>query len=290
MRKIVVLGANGMLGTDLVEACRKAFDSEIRGLVHTPEYSDLDIGRLDAAVRVIGSLSPDLVIHTAAYTDVDGCELDPDKAHLINAIGTRNVALACRKAGSALAYISTDYVFSGQGKAPYKEWEPAAPLSVYGISKWQGEKFVQQLCPRHFIIRTAWLYGRNGRNFVDTITRLGRERDHLRVVCDQQGSPTYTQDLAGKIVELVDGERYGIYHITNSGSCSWYDFACAIVGYQGMAVKVEPISTDEYPRPARRPAYSVLDNFYLRLEGLKPLRPWQEALQAFLASRDAGRP
>ena len=286
MRKIVILGANGMLGTDLLGACKTAFDSEVKGLVHSPEYSDLDISRLDATLRVIGSLSPDLVIHTAAYTDVDGCEMDPDKAHQINAIGTRNVALACRKAGAALVYISSDYVFNGQKKVPYKEWDQPEPISAYGVSKWLGESFVRQLCPRYFIIRSAWLYGKHGKNFVDTISRLSRERDHLRVVNDQIGCPTWSADLAGKIVELIEVERYGTFHITNSGCCSWYDFACSIIGYQGLAVRVEPVPTDQFPRPARRPAYSVLDNYYLRLEGLKPLRSWQEALQAFLNTKD----
>lgn len=289
MRKFVILGANGMLGTDLLTACKSIYDIDVRGLLHTPEHSDLDITRLDAVSRVIGSLSPDVVLHCAAHTDVDGCELDPDKAYQINALGTRNVALACRKSGAALVYFSTDYVFDGQRSEPYREWDPICPVSHYGSSKRLGEDFVRQLCPRHYILRTAWLYGRNGKNFVDTISRLARERGQVRVVNDQIGCPTWTCDLAEKTLELIESERFGTFHVTNSGSCSWYEFACAVVGYQGIASKVEPIATDQYPRPARRPAHSVLDNYFLRLEGLRPLRPWREALQAYLATQQSDK-
>lgn len=280
MRKTVVLGAGGLLGSDLTVAFSSS--AEVAAL----NKNDLDITDLDATVRVLGSLAPDLVIHAAAFTDVDGCEINPDRAHRINGLGSRNVAIACQKIQAAMVFFSTDYVFDGRKPTPYLEWDNPDPINVYGTSKLAGERFVRDCCMRHYIVRTSWLFGKNGKNFVDTISRLAREQDSLRVVLDQVGSPTWSHDLAAKIVELVEKEAYGTYHITNSETCNWYQFASEIVAWQGLETRIEPVASDQYVRPARRPANSVLENYYLRLEGLSLLRSYREALREYLTLRE----
>jgi dTDP-4-dehydrorhamnose reductase len=278
MRKIVVLGAKGMLGHELLRSLSGVH--KVTGL----DIDELDIFDLDATTGMLKTLNPDLVIHSAAYTDVDGCELDPDKAHQVNALGSRNVAIGCQNIGTAMVYISTDYVFSGQKPAPYQEWDATGPINVYGTSKLAGENFVRGLCLRHYVVRTSWLYGRHGKNFVDTIARLARERDSLRVVVDQTGSPTWAHDLADKIAELVRKEAYGTYHITNSDTCTWFQFASEIVARLGLETCVEPVTSEHYVRPAKRPANSVLDNYYLRLEGFSQMRSYRQALREYLSS------
>lgn len=278
MQKIVVLGAAGMLGSDLLPLLSNK--AEVTGLAR----KDLDITDLDATVQVLTALDPDVVIHAAAYTDVDSCEIDPDRAHRVNGLGARNVALACRKIDAAVVFVSTDYVFNGLKRTAYQEWDAPDPINVYGASKLAGEKFIRHTCPRHYIVRTSWLFGKHGKNFVDTISRLAREKDSLRVVLDQIGSPTWSKDLAGKIVELVHKEFYGIYHITNSETCNWYQFASEIVAWQGLETRIEPVTSDQYVRPARRPANSVLENYYLRLEGFSLLRSYRDALREYLLS------
>ena len=274
--KVVLTGAGGMLGHDL----QRAFsDAEVTGF----SSSSLDVTRLDDVVARIRDSAPDIVIHAAAFTDVDQCESEPEKAYLVNGIGTRNVVMACEEAGCPIVYISSDYVFDGGKRSPYDEWDDVNPLSVYGLSKLMGERYVSTLTNRFYVVRTSWLYGRHGKNFVDTIVRLLSERERIEVVNDQVGSPTYTADLARKIRELA-GRGYGIYHATNGGSCSWFDFAVAIAANRGIGKEIVPVKSEQFKRAAERPAYSVLGNTMLRLEGVGVLRPWEEALREYLGS------
>ncbi len=273
--KIALTGSDGMLGCDI-----SSVFSDVQLTAFT--LSDFDITDLDKSISVIKKINPDYLIHTAAYTDVDGSELDPEKAYLINGIGTRNVAIACEEIKCPIIYISTDYVFDGTKKEPYDEWDMPNPVNQYGLSKLLGEKFISSLTNRFYIVRTSWLYGKNGKNFVDTITRLLSEKKEIEVVDDQVGSPTYTYDLAEKLKEII-GRGYGIYHITNSSSCSWYEFASEIARLKSGKTKIKPTTTEKFNLPAGRPSYSVLDNSMLRLEGMKELRHWKEALQDYLS-------
>ncbi len=272
--KIALTGSDGMLGSDVSNVFK---DVEL-----TPfTLNDFDITDLDKTVSIIRDAKPDYLIHTAAFTDVDGSELDPEKAYLINGKGARNVTMACEEIGCPVIYISTDYVFDGAKKGPYDEWDTTNPVNKYGLSKLLGERFVMSLTNRFYIVRTSWLYGRNGKNFVGTILRLLSEKEEIEVVDDQIGSPTYTYDLAVKLRELI-GRGYGIYHITNTSQCSWHGFAVEIAKLKGINKKVKPITSDKFKRPARRPSFSVLDSTMLRLEGIKELRHWQEALKEYL--------
>jgi dTDP-4-dehydrorhamnose reductase len=243
---------------------------------------DFDITDLDKSISKIKELKPDYLIHSAAYTDVDGSELNPDKAHLINGAGTRNVTMSCEEIKCPIIYISSDYVFDGTKKEPYNEWDMTNPINQYGLSKLLGEKFVSSLTNRFYIVRTSWLYGKNGKNFVDTISRLLSEKEEIEVVDDQVGSPTYTYDLAGKLKELI-GRGYGIYHITNSSHCSWHEFAAEIARLKSSKTRINSTTSDKFKQPAKRPAFSVLNNTMLRLEGLDELRHWKEALKDYLS-------
>lgn len=262
-----------MLGSDI----SKVF-SDIELTAFT--LNDFDITDLDKSVSIIKETNPDFLIHTAAYTDVDGCELDPEKAYLVNGIGARNAAIACEEIKCPIIYISTDYVFDGAKKEPYDEWDITDPINRYGLSKLLGERFVSSMTNRFYIVRTSWLYGRNGKNFVETISRLLSEKDEIDVVDDQVGSPTFTYDLALKLRELI-GKGYGTYHITNSSHCSWYEFAVEIAGQKPGKTRIKPTTSDKFKRAAKRPAFSVLDNAMLRLEGLDELRPWKDALKDY---------
>lgn len=241
----------------------------------------LDITILDDVVKKVKDAGPEFLIHAAAFTEVDQCELEKERAFLVNGIGTRNVAMACEEIRCPVIYISTDYVFGGSKDTPYDEWDRPDPINSYGLSKFMGEQFVSALTNRFYIVRTSWLYGQYGRHFVDTVMRLLREKESLSIVNDQIGSPTYTEDLAQKIKELM-GRGYGIYHVTNAGYCTWYDFAMTIAKKKGINKEILPVSSDEYKRPARRPAYSVLGNTMLKLEGLREPRHWEEALEEYL--------
>jgi dTDP-4-dehydrorhamnose reductase len=276
--RVLVTGANGQLGQELVRL--ETEDSiEIIGLGR----ETLDIADIASCRRVLQEKRPDVVIHCAAYTAVDQAEAEPDVAYRVNAAGTRNIAVAAEEIGAKLCYISTDYVFDGNGKKPYNEYDNVSPRTVYGRSKLAGEQLTQTLSSRYFIVRTSWVYGKYGtNNFVKTMLKLGTERDHLKVVHDQIGSPTYTLDLAQFLIELVQGDSYGIYHVSNTGNCSWYEFAQAIFEESGISTKVEPCTTADFPRPAPRPAYSVMDHAAIRYNGLTMLRPWREALQHYL--------
>ncbi len=275
--KIALTGAEGMLG----HAVRDAFsDVELIGFSH----DRLDITVLDSAVKRIRDVKPDFLIHSAAFTDVDRCESEPERAYLVNGIGTRNVAMACEEIKCPVVYISTDYVFDGSKKGPYDEWDRTNPINVYGVSKLMGERFVSTLTNRFYVVRTSWLYGGYGRNFVDTIVKLLSERESVEVVNDQVGCPTYTRDLARKLREII-GKGYGIHHITNAGNCSWYDFAVAIALKMGLKKEIGPVSSERFKRPARRPANSVLGNTMLKLEGIEELRHWEDALSEYLKTR-----
>ncbi len=279
--RILITGADGQLGRELVRALAP------HGELIRSTQADLDITHPGCADRV-ATLQPEWVVHAAAATDVDKCEREPEQAMAVNAEGTRRVAEGCRRAGAGLVYLSTDYVFDGRKEAPYAEGDHPAPLNVYGRSKLEGEQATRKVVPRWTIVRTAWLYGVHGRNFVKTVLGKILAGEPLRVVDDQVGSPTYAGDVADAVSVLLTRGRTGIYHVTNSGSCSWYEFAREILRLAGFeSVTVTPIASAELNRPARRPAYSVLENAAWQAAGFPPLRPWREALAAMLAALKA---
>lgn len=295
--KVLVTGANGQLGTDLCQALQHF---ELIPLTHR----DIEISDMNSVKQVINKYKPDIVINTAAYVRVDDCESNQDKAFKVNALGARNVAVAAQELGARLVHMSTDYVFGGVGETlvvssksggdkplPYTEFDAPIPLNTYGKSKLAGEDFIRHLCQRYFIIRTSGLFriaGASGKggNFVETMLKLAKERDELKVINDQVFSPTYTRDLAHKIAQLIETECYGIFHITNRGSCSWYEFTREILKQAGLKTIVTPIISDEYPQKAKRPRFSVLDNYHLRLLGMDDMRTWQEALKDYMISRE----
>ncbi|MEW9673284.1 dTDP-4-dehydrorhamnose reductase [Ammoniphilus sp. 3BR4] len=275
--KVLVTGANGQLGVDLVKQLKdRGYD------VYGCGREQLDITDFNHVSQVFQEIRPDIVIHSAAHTKVDLAESEPDEAFRVNATGTRNVAVAAEKIAAKLVYISTDYVFNGQGTQPYDEFMPTSPLGVYGRSKLAGEQFVQTLHSRYFIVRTSWVYGLHGANFVKTMLKLAEGRNELNVVHDQVGSPTFTVDLARFIGDLIETEFYGTYHVSNTGSCSWYEFAKAIFEEAGLSMKVNPVTTAEFPRPAPRPEYSVMDHMAIRLNGLSDLPHWRDSLKIFI--------
>jgi dTDP-4-dehydrorhamnose reductase len=274
--RVLVTGAKGQLGVELLDVLGR--DDDTVGF----DLPELNITKPEAA-RVIAEARPAWVVHAAAWTDVDGCERDPSRALLVNGEGTRRVAEACRAIGAGLVYLSTDYVFDGRKGAPYRETDPVSPLSAYARSKVAGEEAVRAAAPRWAIVRTAWLFGASGKNFVKTIVEKAAAGGPLRVVDDQVGSPTYARDLAEAIAQLVSRGLTGTYHLTNAGSCSWYAFTRAIVEEAGLVhVAVTPMTTAELGRLAPRPAHSVLANHAWAAAGLRPLRPWREALTAML--------
>ncbi|MED3865133.1 dTDP-4-dehydrorhamnose reductase [Priestia megaterium] len=279
-QKVLITGANGQLGKELVELfSEKDFD------VYGFGRDKMDITNQEQVQEIMSTINPDIVIHSAAHTKVDLAESEPEQAFLINGYGTRNVAVAAERVGAKLVYVSTDYVFDGTGNTPYNEFAPTSPLGVYGKSKLAGEQFVRDLHSKFFIVRTSWVYGKHGANFVKTMLKLGEERKELSVVSDQIGCPTYTLDLANSILEIVASEKYGIYHVSNSGSCSWYEFAKAIFEEVGLDIQVNPCTTEEFPRPAARPAYSVFKHMSLQLNGFQQPREWKEGLLHFLSQQ-----
>jgi dTDP-4-dehydrorhamnose reductase len=280
MKRILVIGSKGMLGRDLVEILRSSFGTdEVIGW----DLDEIDIREEKTTISRIASLFPGIVINVAAYTDVDGCELHREKAFAINAEGMRHVALGAAISGARVVYLSTDYVFDGKKDGPYLEGDPPNPLNVYGRSKWKGEQYVQGLAKEALIIRTQWLYGKYGKNFVASILRQAREKAVLQVVNDQVGLPTYTVDLSKAITRLIERNAQGIFHVTNSSPCTWYDYAQTILKLSAIEkVTVIPISSKELNRPAIRPSYSVLDNHKFEREIGMSLRPWFEALKDYL--------
>lgn len=273
---ILVIGANGMLGHDLMAV----LEGDVRGL----DLPDIDITSLESVRRLLLTLKPEVIINAAAYTDVDGCESNVETAMAVNGEGVGLLALTAREIGATLVQVSTDYVFNGGKGSPYVEDDPTQPLSVYGESKLAGE-LNAAMAPRFLIVRTQWLYGLHGKNFVETMLRLAGERSELTVVDDQIGSPTNTRDLALAIKALLDNNCSGTYHAANSGFCSWNEFAKAIFAEEGLAVTVNPMTTEQLNRPARRPLYSTLDCGKLAADtGFTP-RTWREALKEYLAAR-----
>ncbi|HEY6007576.1 MAG TPA: dTDP-4-dehydrorhamnose reductase [Geobacteraceae bacterium] len=273
---ILVVGANGMLGRDLMEV----LPGDVRGV----DIDEIDITSLESVERMLKTRPPRVVINAAAYTDVDGCESNRELAMQVNGEGVAHLALVTRELGAKLVQVSTDYVFDGGKGSPYLEDDPPAPLSVYGESKYAGE-LNARLNPDHLIVRTQWLYGLHGKNFVETMLRLGSEKPELAVVDDQIGSPTWTVDLSRAIRVLVEKECRGTYHAANSGFCSWNEFARAIFAEAGMTVTVNPLTTEQLGRPAPRPLYSTLDCGKLMQDsGFQP-QPWREALRTYLNRR-----
>lgn len=274
---VLVTGVNGQLGNDVVkELTAKGHEAVGVG------RSELDITDESAVSSYVQNLSPEAIIHCAAYTNVDAAETDQEGAYKVNALGTKYLAEAAKFVGAKMVYVSTDYVFDGAGTEPYEVNHPTKPLGVYGETKLVGEKFLQETLKKHFIVRTAWVYGINGNNFVKTMLKLGQDRKELGVVYDQVGSPTYTVDLAKFLVELIDSEKYGVYHASNEGVCSWHEFAVEIFKQAGMEIQVNPLTSDQFPRPAARPKYSVLSKKKIKEEGFTPLRDWKEALREYL--------
>lgn len=282
MRKILVIGAKGMLGRDLVETLRSSVGTdEVIGW----DMEEIDILEESTTVTKIESLQPAIVINVAAYTDVDGCESHQEKAFATNAEGMRHVTLGAVRCGARVVYLSTDYIFDGKKGKPYLENDPPNPLNVYGLTKLKGEEYVLELAKEVLIVRTQWLYGRHGNNFVATILRQAREKRVLSVVNDQTGSPTYTVDLSKAISSLIQGNAQGIFHVANSNFCTWYQYAQAILKLSGMeGVKVIPMSSRELGRPAIRPAYSVLDTQKFKRDMGTGLRSWLEALKDYLST------
>ena len=281
--RVLVAGATGQLGVDLVNLLR------CRGVdVAAPDAQRLDLLRPQTVRDAVHHARPHWVINCAAYTQVDGAEQDRETAFAVNRDGARVLAEAAAAAQAWMLQVSTDFVFSGQSSAPYTEDAPTGPLGVYGQSKRDGELAVQQACASSIVVRTAWLYGVHGNNFVKTMLRLAAQRDELRVVSDQTGTPTWTRDLAGALWELMQEPQVGVFHFSDAGQASWYEFAAAIVqearalGFPVQAQRVVPITTAEYPTPAQRPAYSVLSKAKIERLLAAPIPHWRDSLRAML--------
>lgn len=287
--KVLVIGANGQLGSDL---CKELDSTQLVPLTH----SDIEITDMNSIKRVFETYQlsrGDVVINTAAYVSTDKCETNPDKAFLVNALGAGNVAIAAQEWGAKLVHISTGYVFGGEKErraTPYTEFDIPNPVNTYGRSKLAGENLVASFSNRYLIVRFTGLFGIRGArgkggNFIETILRLAGENSELKVVSDQICSLTYTRDAAKKIAQLLPTDYYGIFHISNEGSCSWHEFACEILSLAGITTPVIPITSDEFHSVAKRPAFSALDNYHLRLLGMDDLRPWREALKDYMKER-----
>lgn len=276
--KVLVTGVRGQLGHDVVNELEKR-GVETVGV----DIQEMDITDSASVDRVMKEAAPDAVIHCAAYTAVDAAEENEELCRRVNAEGTRNIAAVCKELDIRMIYISTDYVFDGEGE---RFWEPddeRAPKSVYGQTKYEGELAVQELLDKYFIVRIAWVFGVNGKNFVKTMLNLSQNHDTVRVVNDQFGSPTYTYDLARLLADMVQTDKYGVYHATNEGVCSWYQFACAIFREAGIKMNVQPVSTQEYGAKAARPANSRMSKEKLTENGFERLPSWQDALRRYMA-------
>lgn len=275
--KILVTGASGQLGHDLVIELNK------RGHKVTGFGSkDLNIIDCEAVMSKLTELKPEAIIHCAAYTAVDNAEENKERCDAVNRIGTENLAKACAQIGAKMLYLSTDYVFPGDGETAWKPEDKVAPLNTYGMTKYLGEEAVRKYVAEHFIVRISWVFGINGKNFVKTMLHLGAEREQLTVVCDQIGSPTYTVDLSRLLADMIVTEKYGTYHATNEGICSWYEFACAIIKKAGLKAKVLPVISAEYPAKAKRPSNSRMSKDKLTENGFERLPFWEDALDRYL--------
>ena len=296
--KILVTGVGGQLGHDVMnELAARGYDAigsdialQYSGVadespVTRMPYMQMDITDAQRVANVLGDVKPDAVMHCAAWTAVDLAEEEKnrDRVRAINAEGTRYIAEQCRKLGCKLMYISTDYVFNGQGTRPWEPDDEREPLNAYGRSKYEGELAIEELLEKYFTVRIAWVFGLNGKNFIKTMLRLGKERGAVSVVDDQIGSPTYTYDLARLLVDMIQTDRYGRYHATNEGLCSWYEFACEIFRQAGMdEVKVTPVDSASYPAKAKRPFNSRMSKEKLTENGFERLPSWQDALGRYL--------
>lgn len=281
MERVLVLGAKGMVGSALMGILSSGF--ELVGL--GPE--ELDITDEGETLRTVQGIGPSIVIHAAAYTDVDGCEKEPRQAFLVNSKGTLHVARACHQRGARLLYVSTDYVFDGKASRPYKEVDPVNPINIYGRSKLGGERHVQRFLDEFTIVRTQWLFDDRGRNFVRTLLNWVKRGKPLTIVRDQIGSPTYVADLSHAILRLLQEGSRGVFHVANSSSCSWYDFAQEILKTAGVSdIDIIPVDGASLGRPAPRPHYSVLDCEKLTQEAGLSMRPWQKALREFMKGRN----
>lgn len=275
--RILVTGVKGQLGYDVVNECAK------RGIETVGvDVEEMDITDAAAVQKVITEAEVEAVIHCAAYTAVDAAEDNEEICTKINAGGTENIAKVCKELDIKMMYISTDYVFDGQGERPWGPDDERHPLNAYGRSKCEGEYMVEKYLDKYFTVRIAWVFGVNGKNFIKTMLRLGEERGAVSVVSDQVGSPTYTYDLAVLLVDMIQTDKYGRYHATNEGLCSWYEFACEIFKQAGMDVKVTPVNSDEFPAKAKRPNNSRMNRDKLDAMGFNRLPSWQDALGRYL--------
>lgn len=287
--KILVTGCNGQLGNEICNIVKTGkseigeISKEIIGSCIIPvDIEDLDITNTSAVLDFVKNEKPDVIINCAAMTNVDGCETDYETAFKVNAAGVRNLAMAAEEVSAKFIHVSTDYVFAGDGTKPYVEWDLINPQSVYGASKALGEKYALSFCKKSFIVRTSWLYGYKGKNFVKTIRRIAKANESIKVVNDQRGNPTNANDLAHHLLKLCITNDYGIYHCTGEGECTWYEFAKKIVEYSGIDCVVNPCTSDEYPSPTKRPAYSSLRNLALECGVGNEMRDWCDALKEYI--------
>jgi dTDP-4-dehydrorhamnose reductase len=276
MKRIVITGGRGQLGVELIYLLRKQYH------VFAPTRNELDITQKRQVEQYMDDVQPYAIIHAAAYTQVDSAEIDPSMPILVNAVGTRFIATAAEKVGARMLYISSDYVFDGVQQSPYAEEDIPSPINVYGLSKLAGERFVASICSRYSIIRSSWLYGTAGDNFVAKVIDMAKQGKKIRMIDDQIGSPTNVEDLAKFIKHLLQIDSHGIYHASNEGSCSWYEFAATIVKIKGIKSVIVPCRTEDLPVLARRPKYSEL----ISRRGMPPMQHWKSALQDYL-DRDA---
>jgi len=269
-----------MLGTDLCTVIRERHE------LHAIDIEEVDITDGPATIALIEKIRPDAIVHTAAYTDVDGCESHIDQAFQVNGEGTRHVAEGAHRSGASILYVGTDYVFDGKSTSPYRVEDEPRPMSVHGKSKLRGEVYTRELTAQHYIVRTGWLYGEHGVSFVEKIIGLAQDRPRLEIVDDQVGSPTYSKDLAPALVRLIESGRFGTYHVTNDGSCSWFEFARHILELVDVEdIELVPTTSERLARPAPRPAYSVLDNSAWREAFGSGLRHWREAIEEYVRHR-----
>ena len=279
--RVFVTGVKGQLGYDVMNELEK---QGLEGI--GVDIDEMDITDADQVNKVIKEAAPDAVIHCAAYTAVDAAEDNEEICRKVNAQGTENIAKVCEELDIKMMYISTDYVFNGQGERPWEPDDEREPLNVYGQTKYEGELAIEEHVKKFFTVRIAWVFGVNGKNFIKTMLNLGKTHDHLTVVNDQTGSPTYTYDLARLLVDMIQTDKYGRYHATNEGLCTWYEFACEIFKQAGMDVSVAPVSSDEYPAKAKRPSNSRMDKSKVTANGFQPLPTWQDALSRYLKEID----
>ena len=276
--KVLVTGVYGQLGYDVVKELEKRGHTAIG-----TDVDNMDITDAAAVRNVLTEANPDVVIHCAAYTAVDAAEENQEICRKVNVDGTQNIATVCKKLGIKMMYISTDYVFDGEGTRPWEPDDERQPLNVYGQTKYEGELAVQNTLDEYFIVRIAWVFGINGKNFVKTMLNLAKSHDHLTVVNDQYGSPTFTYDLAKLLVDMIVTDRYGIYHATNEGICTWYEFACEIFKQAGVNVDVQPVTSDAFPVKAKRPSNSRMSKDKLEQNGFHKLPTWQNAVERYVA-------